>query len=146
MIIDEEAIAKARPDIFNLINIEEFVNLSEIDMLYFDKPYYLVPNSKNQKGYVLLRQALKKTKKVGVSKVLIRTKEYLSIIMPHEHALLLYLLHFHDEIRKEDEVNLPKEPIKHYQVKPNELEIAVTLINQMADTFIANTHKITIKC
>ncbi|WP_298622129.1 Ku protein [uncultured Legionella sp.] len=132
IVVDEKAFEKKSPDLFKTIDINEFVDFKEIDSLYFAKPYYLVPESKNKKAYVLLREALKKTNKVGVAKVIIRTKESLSLIIPHGHALLLYLVHFKDEIREEDEVNLPKDPIKTYKVSDSELKMAVNLIKDMA--------------
>lgn len=133
IIVDESAFQKASPDVFKLINIEEFVDLKEIDQLYFSKPYYLQPESKNKKAYVLLREALKNTNKVGVAKVIIRTKESLSLIIPHEHALLLYLIHFADEIREEDEVNVPRDELKTYQVVAKEMKMAETLIKDMTN-------------
>jgi DNA end-binding protein Ku len=95
----------------------------------------LQPESKNKKAYVLLRQALKKTNKVGVAKVIIRTKESLSLIIPHDHALLLYLIHFADEIREEDEVNVPKDDIKTYKVSDKEIKMAEALIKDMTTSW-----------
>jgi len=132
IIVDEVAFAKASPDIFKTIDIEEFVNLNEIDNLYYSKPYYLQPESKNKKAYVLLRESLKNTNKVGVAKVIIRTKESLSLIIPHDHALLLYLIHFADEIREEEEVNVPKEEVKTYKISPKEIKMAESLIKEMS--------------
>lgn len=132
IVVDEKAFEKKSPDLFKTIDIDEFVDFKEIDSLYFAKPYYLVPESKNKKAYVLLREALKKTNKVGVAKVIIRTKESLSLIIPHGHALLLYLIHFKDELREESEVNLPKDPIKTYKVNDTELKMAINLIQDMA--------------
>lgn len=94
IIVNDEAFEKASPELFKTIDIEEFVDSKEIDSLYYSKPYYLIPERKNKKAYVLLREALKKTKKVGVARVILRTKEYLSIILPHDYTLLLYLIHF----------------------------------------------------
>lgn len=131
IIIDEKAFEKADPDIFKSINIDEFVNLQEIDNLYYSKPYYLQPDSKNKKSYVLLREALKKSNKVGVAKVIIRTKESLSLIIPHEHALLLYLIHFSDELRDEEVANVPKEDLKSYKVSEKEIKMAESLIKEM---------------
>lgn len=131
VIVDEKAFEKASPDLFKSIDIDEFVDLKEIDNLYYSKPYYLQPESKNKKAYVLLREALKKTNKVGVAKVIIRTKESLSLIIPHDHALLLYLIHFADEIREEDEVNVPKDDIKTYKVADKEIKMAEALIKDM---------------
>lgn len=131
IIMEEKELEKASPDLFKSIDIEEFVDLNEVDALYFDKPYYIIPASKNKKAYVLLREALKKTNKVGIAKVIIRTKEYLSLILPHEHSLILNLIHFKDEIRKEDELDLPDEQLKNYKITDRELKMAVSLIKDM---------------
>lgn len=131
IIIDEKAFEKASPDLFKTIDIEEFINLAEIDNLYFDKPYYLVPDSKNQKAYVLLREALKKTKKVGVAKLIIRNKEYLSFIMAHEHSLILNLIRFHGTLRQEDDLKLPVETLKSYKISDRELKMAMGLIDDL---------------
>lgn len=132
IIVNEKEFEKASPDLFKTIDIEEFVDFNEIDSLYFTKPYYLVPDSKNKKAYVLLREALKKTKKVGVAKVIIRTKESLSLILAHEHALLLYLIHFKEELRDEEELNLPKENLTQYKVAEKEIKMATDLIKSMS--------------
>lgn len=133
IIVDEKIFEKASPEVFKSINIDEFVDLKDIDNLYYSKPYFLQPESKNKKAYVLLREALKKTNKVGVAKVIIRTKESLSLIIPHEHALLLYLIHFSDEIRTEDEVNVPKEAFKNYKIADKEIKMAEALIKDMTN-------------
>ncbi|KTD10623.1 putative DNA repair protein YkoV [Legionella gratiana] len=135
IIVNEEAFEKASPDLFKTIDIEEFVDSKEIDSLYYTKPYYLIPEGKNKKAYVLLREALKKTNKVGVAKTILHTKEYLSIILPHDHALLLYLIHFKDELRSEEELNVPKENIKTYKISDKEVTMAVNLINDMSTTW-----------
>ncbi|BCA94761.1 non-homologous end joining protein Ku [Legionella antarctica] len=132
IIVDEKEFEKAGPELFKTINIEEFVDFNEIDSLYFTKPYYLTPDSKNKKAYVLLREALKKTNKAGVAKVIIRTKESLSLILPHEHALLLYLIHFKDEIREEEDLNVPKENLTTYKVTEKEIKMATDLIKEMS--------------
>jgi DNA end-binding protein Ku len=132
IIVNEEAFEKASPELFKTIDIQEFVNRQEIDILYYEKPYYLIPEGKNKKAYVLLRKALKKTNKVGVAKIILRTKEYLSIILPHEDALLLYLIHFHDEIYSEEGLNVPREEVKNYKISDKELKMAVDLIKDMS--------------
>ncbi|QLZ69859.1 Ku protein [Legionella sp. PC1000] len=131
IVVDEKKFEKASPDLFKAINIEEFVDFQEIDSLYLMKPYYLIPESKNKKAYVLLRESLKKTNKAGVAKVIIRTKESICIILPHHHSLLLYLIHFKNEIREEKEMDVPKEDFKNYKISQSEIKMAVTLINEM---------------
>lgn len=133
LVVNEDAFEKASPEIFKSIDIEEFVDFAEIDSLFFDKPYYITPASKNTKAYVLLRESLKKTHKVGVAKVIIRTKEYLSLILPHEHSLLLYLIHFAEDLRDEQELNLPRENLKSYKISDREMSMAVDLIKSMTN-------------
>jgi DNA end-binding protein Ku len=132
IIVKEEEFEKASPELFKTIDIEEFVDLNEIDNLYFNKPYYLVPEGKNKKAYVLLREALKKTNKVGVAKTILRTKEYLSLILPHNKTLLLYLIHFKEEIRPETELNLPTDEMKTYKITDKEFKMAIDLIKDMS--------------
>ncbi|WP_454785033.1 non-homologous end joining protein Ku [Legionella sp. WA2024007413] len=133
LIVNEEAFEKASPELYKTIDIEEFVDLDEIDSLYFTKPYYLIPEGKNKKAYVLLREALKKTNKVGVAKTILRTKEYLSLILPHKNSILLYLIHFQDEIRSEEELNVPKEEITTYKISEKEIKMAMDLIKDMSN-------------
>ena len=135
IVVNEEAFKKASPELFKTIDIEEFVDLKEIDSLYYTKPYYLVAEKKNKKAYVLLREALMKTNKVGVAKIILRTKEYLSLILPHHHMLLLYLIHFKDEIRSEEELNAPKETIKTYKISAKEINMAINLIEEMSTSW-----------
>ncbi len=132
IIVNEKDFEKRSPELFKTIDIEEFVDLNEIDNLYYTKPYYLVPEGKNKKAYVLLREALRKTNKVGVAKTILRTKEYLSLILPHHNTLLLYLIHFKDEICSEEELNVPKEETKTYKISDKEIKMAVDLINDMS--------------
>lgn len=135
IIVNEAAFEKASPELFKTIDIEEFVDIKTIDSLYYTKPYYLLPEGKNKKAYVLLREALKKTNKVGVAKTILRTKEYLSLILPHEHTLLLYLVHFKDEIRSEEELNVPKDDLKAYKITEKEIKMATDLIKDMTTSW-----------
>lgn len=135
IVVDEKAFEKASPQVFKSIDIEEFVDLKEIDNIYYSKPYYMQPEGKNKKAYVLLREALKKTKKVGVAKIIIRSKESLGLIIPHDHALLLYLIHFSDEIREEDSIHLPKEDLKSYKISKKETQMAESLIKNMSTSW-----------
>lgn len=67
-----------------------------------------------------------------MAKAIIRTKEYLSLVMAHDQALVLYLIHFDEEIRKEDELKLPSESLKTYKVTDREMKMAVNLINDLS--------------
>lgn len=132
IMVNDAAFEKASPSLFKTIEIEEFVDLNEVDTLYFTKPYYLIPQSKNKKAYVLLREALKETNKAGLAKIIIRTKESLCLIIPHDYALLLYLIHFKEELLEEDEINLPKDAVSSYKITEKEIKMAVSLIKEMS--------------
>lgn len=113
------------------INIESFVNKGSLDCMIFDKPYYVVPDKKGEKGYVILRETLKNTKKVGIAKVMIHTREYLAALIVHENALILNLLRFHQELREPSEFDLPSDNIKTYKINSKEIDIAKQLLNSM---------------
>lgn len=117
------------------IEIQEFVNADEIGYAYFDKPYNLLPGKKGDKGYVLLREALKQARKVGIAKVMIRTSEYLGALIPQGRSLMLVLLRYENEIRKPEEDKLPTENLADYKVSDMEISMAEQLIDSMTDTW-----------
>jgi|SRR5579885_1732904 DNA end-binding protein Ku len=113
------------------IAIECFVNADSIDLIDVEKTYYVLPGKKGEKGYVILREALSKSKKIGIAKVIISTKEYLAAVAVHENALVLYLLHYNNEIRSLSEFDVPSTDLKKYKVTTNEIHIAKQLIQSM---------------
>lgn len=129
LIVDEKAFEKHSPEIFKTIDIEEFIDFQEVDSMYLHKAYYLIPTSKNKKGYVILREALKKTHKAGVANIMLRTKEHLSLILPHDKFLLLFLIHYKDELIEEKTVSLPD---LHPKVTDREMKVAEDLIENLS--------------
>lgn len=113
------------------IEIDSFVNKEDLDHMDFEKPYYIVPDKKGDKGYVMLRETLKNTKKVGIAKVVIHTREYLAALMTHEDALILNLLRYHQEIRKPAEFDLPAANLKKFKITTKEMDIAKQLVASM---------------
>ncbi len=114
-----------------VIEISNFVNEEEIDTIYYETPYYLEPEKSGQRAYALLREALAKTNKVGVASFVLRNKESLAVLKPHEDVIVLNRVRFNEEIRTIDEFNLPEKK----EVKSAELQMAVTLINQLSTKF-----------
>src|SRR6266850_1065486 len=98
VILKDEDFKRADVEATQSVEIVEFVQLEEIDPIFFDRPYYLEPQKKGEKAYVLLREALKKSKKVGIAKVVIKTRQHLASIKPEKDALVLELMHFADEL------------------------------------------------
>ena len=141
VVIDEEQIRKAAPESTETVEIEAFVERDQIDPMYFEKPYYLVPTKKAEKGYVLLREVLAKTGKVGISRVVIRTRQYLAALSPRGDALMLDLMRFPQEIVKADEFTLPTGNSKSYRVTPQEVAMATQLIESMSKKWDPDDYK-----
>ena len=89
------------------VDIRQFVELSEIDPMFFDQPYFLAPEKGGDKAYALLRESLQETGKVGIAKVVIKTREHLAAVKPMGKALVLELMHFPDELADPSELRLP---------------------------------------
>ncbi len=135
VVIEKEDIASAAAETHESVEIEAFVDEDAIDIRYFDKPYVLVPGKKAEKGYVLLRETLRKAKKIGVARVVIRTREYLSAVIPLGNALILMLMRYPQELVDPAEYKLPEGKTGDYRVTPKELAMATQLIDSMATTW-----------
>lgn len=109
------------------IVIEQFVNLDEIDPIYYDKSYYVSPVGA-EKAYNVLLEAMEKQKKAGIAKTVIGTKESLIVIRVRDGKMLVNTLFFYEEIQKAP-------AIKKTKVQKKELDLAINLINQMTETF-----------
>lgn len=132
VIVKEEDFKRAAPEQTKAIAIENFVDQNELDYIYFEKPYYLVPEKSGVKSYVLLREALKNTCKLGIARLVIHGREHLAAIMPHQHGLLLDMLRFDQEIRPLDQFDFPTAKPSTYRINEREMELASQLINSMS--------------
>ncbi len=110
------------------VDIQDFVDVDEIDPMFFYKPYYLEPQKGGDKAYALLRDALKDSKKVGIAKVVIKTRQYLAGVKPEDGALVLELMHFADELADTGKLHLPKK----VEVGKREMNMAKSLIGSMS--------------
>ncbi|MEJ1098480.1 MULTISPECIES: Ku protein [unclassified Pseudoxanthomonas] len=132
VVVEEEDFRAAAPESRESVEIETFVEASDIDPRYFEKPYILVPGKKAEKGYVLLRETLESTGKIGIARVVIRTRQYLSAVMPLEDALVLILLRYPQELVDPAEHHLPSGAASTYRISAKEIEMAKQLISSMA--------------
>jgi DNA end-binding protein Ku len=119
------------------VDIKEFVKLEEIDPMFFDEPYYLAPEKGGDKAYTLLRDALESSGKVGIAKVVIKTREHLAAVKPLGKALVLELMHFADELVDTNELKLPGET----KAGQKELKMAESLIQGMSGKWEPEKHK-----
>ena len=132
VVLDPEDIKAASSEGKEAVEIEAFVDLKDIGLRHFEKPYVLVPGKKAEKGYVLLRETLRKTGKAGVARVVVRQREYLSAVVPHDDALVLILLRYQQELVDLGEFKLPEGKPSDYRVSPKEIEMATQLIESMS--------------
>lgn len=139
VILDEEeleALKKEQAD--KAVEIVDFVQLADIDPIYFEKSYYLSPNEGGSKAYGLLRNALKDTGKIGVAKMIIRSKEQLAVIRVYENTLVVETIHYPDEVRNVADVpNIPEE----VKTDKKELDTAKMLIDQLTAEFDPEKYK-----
>ena len=124
---------RVNPEATQSVDIVQFVELSEINPMYFDKPYYLEPEKRGRHAYALLREALKAANKVGIARVVIRSREHLAALKPNGDALVLELMHFADEIVDQSSLDFPEREKPH----ENEMKVAKMLIDTMSEPFDA---------
>lgn len=139
--LEPEDIKRAAPEAAQTIEIERFVERDAISAMYFDKPYYLAPGRKAEKGYVLLREVLARTGRVGIARVVLRTKEYLCAVMPEGDALVLDLLRWPEEIVDASSIGVPAGKPEDYRINARELEMAQQLIEAMEGEFAPEDFK-----
>jgi DNA end-binding protein Ku len=131
VLMSEEELESASPELTRTIEIEQFVDLEDIDIRYFDRPYVLVPGNKGEKGYVLLREAIREAGKAGIAKVVIRARQYLGALIAEGDSLVLELLRYDQELIDLKEYDLPSSDLRKYGVARKEIELASKLIDGM---------------
>jgi DNA end-binding protein Ku len=132
VVVTREEMAGAAPGKSELIEIQDFVDLEEIDPIFFRQSYYLAPKGKgSDRAYALLLEAMNETHKVGIATLVLRDKEHLVAIRPSEKVLMLETMYFEDEIRdpQQELETLPEIG----NASPRELKIAKQLIDSLSD-------------
>src|SRR5688572_18902027 len=119
------------------IEITEFVKEQEIESVYYETPYYIEPDKSGARAYALLREALLKSGKVGVATFVMRSRETLAILKPADKVIVLNRIRFYEEIRDTSDLDLPAKSA----VKPNELKMAISLIDQLSAKFDISGYK-----
>src|SRR5881628_2513466 len=129
--ITDEDLDKADIELTKTIQIVEFVHEEEIDPLFFDKPYYLEPQKGGERAYALMRDALAQSKKVGIAKVVLKSREHLAAVKTVGDMMTLQTMRFAHEIVGTGELNLPKKA----DISKKEMDLANMLIDSMSDKF-----------
>jgi DNA end-binding protein Ku len=138
VVLEPEDIKGAAPESHETIDLDTFVEKDAIGPEYFEKPYYLVPGKRAEKGYVLLRQTLEKTGRIGIGRVVIRTREYLCAVMPREKALLMNLLRYPSEVIAQSEYEFPATASR---VSRSELAMAEKLVETLSGEWKPKDYK-----
>jgi DNA end-binding protein Ku len=150
VILEDEDLRAAAPESHEAVEIAAFVDADSIGPEYYEKPYVLVPGKKAEKGYVLLRETLAETGKIGIAHVVVRTREYLSAVMAKGDALILMLMRYPQELVDVADYEIPSGSAASHRVTKPEMQMARQLIESMAtawkpsdykDEFRAKLHK-----
>jgi DNA end-binding protein Ku len=140
VVVEAEEFAALEPAFTRTIDVEDFVQLEEIDTIYFDRPYYLAPNRGGARPYRLLLEAMRDSGKVGVGRVVLRSRQQLVAIHPRGELLMMTTLNFADEIQPTSELAELREAAE-VQLGQQELDIAHRLVESIARPFDpANYH------
>jgi DNA end-binding protein Ku len=127
--LTDEDLDRLDIELTHSIDICDFVDIEEIDPIYFRKAYYLLPQDGAEKPYRLLLRALEESGKVGVAKVVIRKKQHLAALRPWSGVILLETMYFADEIRKPESVD------SGGKLRSAEVDMARSLVNNLSDSF-----------
>jgi DNA end-binding protein Ku len=137
IVLKDEDFKRADIEATQSVEILDFVELEEIDPIFFDKPYYLEPEKRGEKAYGLLREALAQSGKVGIAKVVIKTRQHLASVKPEKNLLVLELMHFAEEIIDTGELKIPANP----HIGAKELAMAKDLISKMSGKWNPEQYK-----
>ncbi|MDM0111015.1 Ku protein [Variovorax sp. J22R133] len=132
VVLSADEIEAVYPRTTQTIEIQRFVEASEIPFVYLERPYYVAPINRGQKVYALLREVLVKTGKVGLAKVVISTKQHLAVLIPSGRALVLNLLRWGDEVKSMEGLDLPAAGAKGANLTAAEMKMAEQLVSSMS--------------
>jgi DNA end-binding protein Ku len=141
VVIEDAELAALAPEATRTIEIEDFVEIDEIDRIYFDQPYYIVPNRGGARSYKLLLQAMLDTGKVAIARVVLRSRERLVAVHPHEDVLMMTTLSYADEINSTSELRELGGEEESAAVGERELDVARRLVESLAEPFDITRYK-----
>ena len=132
VIINEEDLSRIPLETTKTIDILDFVQLEQVDPIYFDKTYYLEPSPGGEKAYTLIVEAMKRTNKTAIAKVVIRSKQSLAALRVKDKTLIMETIFYPDEIRSPESLSSGIDPEKLHD---NEIKMAVSLIENLSVDF-----------
>ncbi len=145
VVLSDEEIRGANVKMAQTVEIVAFVDAGDIPPTYFETPYYLAPTARGEKVYTLLRETLKREKKVGIAYVVIQTKQHLAALMPIDGVLVLNTLRWATEVRTHDELAVPSGGIKNAGLRDQEIRMASQLVASMTEKWKPEQYKDTFR-
>jgi DNA end-binding protein Ku len=139
VLVGDEDFKQANVEATQTVDIVAFVDAAAVAPYFYDTPYYLEPGKRAEKGYTLLREVLRKTGRVGIANVVIRSKQHLAALIPLERMLLMNTLRFSNEIRPASELALPEEGL--HGVSEKEMAMAERLVDDMTEDWNPDQYK-----
>jgi DNA end-binding protein Ku len=137
IIVEEQDFEAAAPEKSKVIEIESFVDIADVNPMFYETSYYTEPDTKNNKAYALLIQALIKSEKAGLARFVLRNTESLCIVHPVEKVLVVTRIRFGQEIRSTEDLEIADD----VTVSKKELDVGLALINQYAEKFDVSKFK-----
>ena len=137
VIMDDQDFQDAAPEKSKVIEIESFVDIADVSPMFYETSYYTEPDTKNNKAYALLLQALKKSGKAGLARFVLRSSESLCIVHPVKNVLVVTRIRFGQQIRSTEDLNIADD----VNVSKKELDVGLALINQYAEDFDVSKFK-----
>jgi DNA end-binding protein Ku len=135
VILTDADLKSANPKSTQSVDIIGFVPRDEIALIYYDRPYYVGPLKGSDRAYALLREALERTGQIGIAQIVLRTRQYVAAVYPHEDVLVVHLLRYHDEIRAFDAESITHLKEAGIKPRPQELAMAEQLMKTMATSW-----------
>jgi len=137
VIVEDQDFEDAAPEKSKVIEIESFVDIDEVNPMFYETSYYTEHDTKNNKAYALLIEALKKSKKAGLARFVLRSTESLCIVYPVDNVLVVTRIRFGQQIRSTEDLKLADD----VKVNKKELDMGLALINQYAEKFDVSKYK-----
>ena len=133
VIVSDADLRKASPERTQRIDILSFVDASAISPSYFDRPYYLELGRGGERGYAIFREALRRSAKVAIASVVVKTRQHLAAVLVQDNVLVLNLLRYASELRDPSGLRVPGSNLKSLKISDREIQMAERLIGEMTD-------------
>jgi DNA end-binding protein Ku len=135
VVLSDADLENANPKATQTVDILGFVKAGEIDVAYFDKPYFLGPVGSGKKGYALLRDVLRATDRVAIATVVIRTKQYLAAVFARGPVMVLEILRYAYELREPSDIDVPGDDLEALGLTRPEIAMAQQLVDAMTEAW-----------